>query len=228
MSLLIKTFGGCAGLCSVFEAQVFRITHIIPVRSGRNKWSENIILNSGVQRKPLLTNNWMIPSEIAKLPRTWNIWLVWEMASVQGKLNRSFFSKWRGYLFTTFDHRYFHCVILQPNVKYLSTKGHFYRLQRSCGQGNIFTGVSVHGGGRVSASVHAGMPYPPPDGEPPPPDGEPPDGEPTPFPPRWRTPPPPGSRLQHTVYERPVRILLECILVKHTFKFILLFGLDSL
>ena len=25
--------------------------------------------------------------------------------------------------------------------------------------------------------------------------------------------PPPGSRLQHTVYERPVRILLECILV---------------
>ena len=28
-------------------------------------------------------------------------------------------------------------------------------------------------------------------------------------------PPPPGSRLQHTVYERPVRILLECILVNH-------------
>ena len=27
------------------------------------------------------------------------------------------------------------------------------------------------------------------------------------------TPPPPRSRLQHTVYERPVRILLECILV---------------
>ena len=33
-------------------------------------------------------------------------------------------------------------------------------------------------------------------------------------PPRTRhTPPPPGSRLRHTVYERPVRILLECILV---------------
>ena len=37
-------------------------------------------------------------------------------------------------------------------------------------------------------------------------------------PPRPGTPPgpgrsPPGSRLQHTVYERPVRILLECILV---------------
>ena len=31
-------------------------------------------------------------------------------------------------------------------------------------------------------------------------------------PPRSR-PPLPGSRLQHTVYERPVRILLECILV---------------
>ena len=27
--------------------------------------------------------------------------------------------------------------------------------------------------------------------------------------------PPPGSRLQHTVYERPVRILLECILVNN-------------
>ena len=27
------------------------------------------------------------------------------------------------------------------------------------------------------------------------------------------TPPSPGSRLRHTVYERPVRILLECILV---------------
>ena len=37
------------------------------------------------------------------------------------------------------------------------------------------------------------------------------------IPPRTRPPqsrpPRPGSRLQHTVYERPVRILLECILV---------------
>ena len=32
-------------------------------------------------------------------------------------------------------------------------------------------------------------------------------------PPRPGRPLPPGSRLQHTVYERPVRILLECILV---------------
>ena len=31
--------------------------------------------------------------------------------------------------------------------------------------------------------------------------------------PQEQTPPPPGSRLRHTVNERPVRILLECILV---------------
>ena len=31
--------------------------------------------------------------------------------------------------------------------------------------------------------------------------------------PRTRQTPPRGSRLQHTVYEQPVRILLECILV---------------
>ena len=41
-------------------------------------------------------------------------------------------------------------------------------------------------------------------------------------PPRSRHPPRadtphPGSRLQHTVYERPVRILLECILVLWSF-----------
>ena len=34
---------------------------------------------------------------------------------------------------------------------------------------------------------------------------------------RTRHPPPPGSRLQHTVNERPVRILLECILVPNMF-----------
>ena len=67
---------------------------------------------------------------------------------------------------------------------------------------------------------------PPLDGEPPYPPGwrTPPDGEPPRMekPPRWRTPPdgepPLGSRLQHTVYERPVRILLECILVFHRFR----------
>ena len=79
--------------------------------------------------------------------------------------------------------------------------GCLYRPQRSCGQGNIFTPVchSVHRGG--SASVHAGIPTPA----------------------RKQTPPaketplgadtPTGSRLRHTVNERPVRILLECILV---------------
>ena len=36
-----------------------------------------------------------------------------------------------------------------------------YRPQRSCGQGNVFTGVCLSTGGRVSASVHARMPYPP-------------------------------------------------------------------
>ena len=146
-----------------------------------------------------------------------------------------------------------------------------------CGQGNVFTGVCLSTGGRVSASVHAGMPTPPDQADPPgtrwnppwtrqtpPGPGGPPDQADPPrtrqTPPRpGRTPPgpsrhplsgpgrppgtrqtprdqadppgtrqtppgpgrppldqadPPGSRLQHTVYyERPVRILLECILV---------------
>ena len=72
---------------------------------------------------------------------------------------------------------------------------------------------------------HPGLRPPPPGWrtpqmENPPLDGEPPRWRTPPgwrTPPRWRTPPdgepPPGSRLQHTVYERPVRILLECILV---------------
>ena len=82
------------------------------------------------------------------------------------------------------------------------------------GQGNVFTGVcdSVHRGG-VSASVHAGIPHPP---EQTPPERTPPLGADTPRsrqPPRGDNPPPPRSRLQHTVNERPVRILLECILV---------------
>ena len=45
-------------------------------------------------------------------------------------------------------------------------------------------------------------------GRPPGSDTTPPDQTPPP-----RSDIPPGSRLQHTVYERPVRILLECILV---------------
>ena len=83
---------------------------------------------------------------------------------------------------------------------------------------------SVHRGGRGSASVHAGIPPPPPH----PTRSRPPRTRQTPSrpgrPPREQTPthprpgrPPPGSRLQHTVNKRPVRILLECILVTTTF-----------
>ena len=87
-------------------------------------------------------------------------------------------------------------------------RANFYRPQRSYGQGYVFTRVcdSVNKGG--SASVHAGIP-PPPEKLTPPESRHPP----------WEvdTPPgsrsPPGSRLRHTVNERPVRILLECILV---------------
>ena len=51
--------------------------------------------------------------------------------------------------------------------------------------------------------------------QPPPGPGRPPrQGE----PPRDQADPPPGRRLQHTVNERPVRILLECILVFSFFK----------
>ena len=61
---------------------------------------------------------------------------------------------------------------------------HFYRPQRSCGQGNIFTPVchSVHGGGGGSASVHAGIPTP---------QTRPPPGADTPW---TRPPPPPRTR----------------------------------
>ena len=48
-------------------------------------------------------------------------------------------------------------------------------------------------------------------GDPPPPAGW--RDPPMENPPGWRTNPPPGSGLRHTVYDRPVRILLECILV---------------
>ena len=63
----------------------------------------------------------------------------------------------------------------------------------------------------------------PPQEQTPPGADTPPDTTPRSRPPRGRHPPgpdtlpdqtpPPGSRLQHTVYERPVRTLLECILV---------------
>ena len=100
----------------------------------------------------------------------------------------------------------------------------------------IFLHLSVilfTGGGRGSASVHTGIPAPSgADTTPPPPGSDTPPGadtttspdqadtpqvqtplqEQTP-PPRSRHHHPPGSRLQQTVYERPVRILLDCILV---------------
>ena len=108
---------------------------------------------------------------------------------------------------------------LNSDYEYFSN---FYRSQRSCGQGYVFT--------RVCDSVHRGVSR---QGEPPragrtplgrenppgadtPPGADPPgQGE---HPQVGRTPPgadtlPLGSRLQHTVNERPVRILLECILV---------------
>ena len=43
-------------------------------------------------------------------------------------------------------------------IPYVCLNSACYRPQRSCGQGNVFTGVCLStGGGRVSASVHAGM-----------------------------------------------------------------------
>ena len=71
--------------------------------------------------------------------------------------------------------------------------------------------------------MHAGIPHPPGADTPNPPQSS--HTPPEQTPPREQTPPweqtppppeqtpPPGSRLQHTVYERPVHILLECILI---------------
>ena len=89
---------------------------------------------------------------------------------------------------------------------------HFFPAATKLGQGNVFTGVcdSVHRG-EVSASVDAGIPTP--GSRHPPPGSRHPPGADTP---QEQTPPeqtPPRRRLQHTVNERPVRILLECILV---------------
>ena len=121
-----------------------------------------------------------------------------------------------------------------------------YRPQRSCGQGNVFTGVchslcSQGEGVCLSACWDTTSPpgpgrhplrsdTPPGPGRHPWDQADPPwDQADTPLepgrPPWIRHPPyqadtpadqagnPPGSRLQHTVYEQPVRILLECILV---------------
>ena len=66
----------------------------------------------------------------------------------------------------------------------------------------------------------------PPGTDPPGPD-TPPDQTPLDQTPPPRSRPPPGSRLQHTVNERPVRILLECILVAGFF-YIRNFTLDAI
>ena len=117
--------------------------------------------------------------------------------------------------------------------------GNIYRPQRSCGQGNVFTGVCLSTGGVEGVCLSACW-----DARPPPnPGRHPPDQADTPrtrqtspqtrqthLPPdQAHTPPdqadtppgqgrpPPGSRLQHTVYKWPVRMLLECILVSQAF-----------
>ena len=116
-------------------------------------------------------------------------------------------------------------------------KGHFYRPQRSWAR-VIFLQASVcpQGGSGVCLSACWDIPPPTPGADSPgadtqtrptrsrdPPDQAPPHLEQRPLdPPRAepQQPPPPwgktpllGSRLQHTVNERPLRILLECILV---------------
>ena len=82
----------------------------------------------------------------------------------------------------------------------------YYRPQRSWDK-VIFSQACVcpRGG---SASAHAGI-YPPPPG----PGPDPPRADTPPGPDPLDQTPSPGSRLQRTVNERPVRILLECILV---------------
>ena len=102
------------------------------------------------------------------------------------------------------------------------------------GQGNVFTGVchSVHRGEGVCLSAcwdarpprpgtppqtrhtpqDQAHPPPPPQNRHPPRPGTPPQTRHT-TPPDQAHSPPPGSRRQHTVNERPLRILLECILV---------------
>ena len=97
-----------------------------------------------------------------------------------------------------------HVTESRPSPKFLSI---LLPAATKLGQGNIFTSVCLSTGGGVCLSACW--------------DTHPPRGR---HPPRTRhplgsqTPPrreqtPLGSRLQHTVNERPVRILLECILV---------------
>ena len=99
---------------------------------------------------------------------------------------------------------------------------YIYRPQRSWAK-VMFLQASVILSTGGSASVHGGIPpreQTPPQIRPPREQTHPPpvaDTTPRARLPRTRPPPdqapPPGSRLQHTVNERPVRILLECNLV---------------
>ena len=108
-------------------------------------------------------------------------------------------------------------------------RGYIYRPQRNCGQGNIFAPVchSVH---REGVCLSACWDTTPPQEQTPPweqtpPSSRHPRGQTHPpgiRHPQEQTPPeqtprrsrhPPRSRLQYTVNEHPVRILLECILV---------------
>ena len=81
-----------------------------------------------------------------------------------------------------------------------------YRPQQSCGQGYVFIRVcdSVHRGGCLPQCMHPWEQTPPRSRHPPQSRHHPPGSR-----------HPPESRLQHTVNERPVRILLECILVNY-------------
>ena len=92
----------------------------------------------------------------------------------------------------------------------------FYRPQRSWAKVMILQASVILLTG-VSTSMHAGIPHPlgrrhPPVRRPPrrrhPREGDPPEGG-TP----WKEAPPGKETPRHTVNERPVRILLECILV---------------
>ena len=138
-----------------------------------------------------------------------------------------------GQLFHSITQRiFFHIAMII--VENLHFDLYYYRPQRSCGQGNIFTPVchSVHRGGVcLSAYWDTTPPHPPeqthssPGADTPPEQTPPRSRHPwkqTHPPGAGRHPPgadtpqsrhPPGSILRHTVNQRPVRILLECILV---------------
>ena len=102
-------------------------------------------------------------------------------------------------------------------IKHLGmTTGYFSLLLAATklGQGNVFTGIcdSVHGG--CLPQEQTPLPEQTPPNQTPRPDT--PLGPDTPGadnPPGLSTPPTPGSRLQDTVNEQLVRILLQCILV---------------